>query len=75
MRPKASYHVKGQLTEILDVLVGNERKGDLGRKLHAGLGASTQGLVDDDAIGKHGGDKGQSVGELGHAGVIVHANP
>lgn len=74
-RVLASLHIRGQRTEILDILVTDQRDGDLGRKLHAGLGASAQGLVDDDAIGEHGGDKGQAVGKLGHAGVVVHADP
>lgn len=59
----------------MDVLVGQQGNAELGRELQAGLGASTQGLVDDNAIGGGGGDKGQAVRELGHAGVVVHAEP
>lgn len=62
-------------TEILDVLVSDQRDSDLRRKLHAGLGASAKGLVDDNAIGEHSGDKGEAVGELGHSGVVVHSDP
>lgn len=74
-RTLASLYVGGQRTEVLDILVTDQRDSDLGRKLHAGLGASAKGLVDDDTVGEHGGDKGQSVGKLGHAGVVVHADP
>lgn len=60
--------------KILDVLISKESHG--GRSSSgASLCASAHGLVDDNAIGDSGSDKGSTVGELGHAGVVVHSNP
>lgn len=60
--------------KVLDVLISKESHGG-GSSSGASLCASAHGLVDDDAIGDSGSDKSSTVGELGHAGVVVHSNP
>ncbi len=61
-------------TEVLNVLISQEAD-DTARHLGASLGASLLGLVDDNAVGEGGGDKGGAVAEDGHAAVVVHAQP
>lgn len=61
-------------TEVLDVLISQETD-DAARHLGASLGASLLGLVDDNAVGEGGGDKGGAIAEDGHTAVVIHAQP
>lgn len=66
--------MKGQHTKILDILIG-QKAYDTTRHGIASLCASSLGLVDDDTVGKGGSDKRCAVRELGHATIVVHAQP
>lgn len=62
-------------TQVLDVLVGQQRDSDLRGDGQPGLGSRAESLVHDDAIGDGGGDKGGAVVELGRLGPPVRADP
>lgn len=61
-------------TKVLNILISEEANVTTGRA-GAALCAGALGLVDDDTVCEGSGDKGSSVGELGHAAVVVHAKP
>ena len=68
------WRTKGpQRTEVLHVLVSQDPDGP--RVPGAGLGAGLEGFVDDDAVGRGGGEEGEAVREAGHAAVVVEAHP
>lgn len=60
--------------EVLNVLIRKEGQ-RAGSRASASLCSRAQSLVDDNAIGGSGGDKGSAVRELGHTRVIVHSKP
>lgn len=61
-------------TKVLNVLISEQTNGTTWG-LGSGLGAGSLGLVDDDTVGQSGGNEGCAVAELGHATVVVHAEP
>lgn len=64
----------GKRTQILDILIGQEPNGATWH-LVASLGSSSLGLVNDNAVSNSGSKERSTVGELGHAAVVVHAQP
>ena len=74
LKIRANPPAKVVLTEVLNVLIG--KKGQrAGSRASASLCSRAQSLVDDNAIGGSGGDKGSPIRELGHTRVIVHSEP
>lgn len=65
---------QGRHTKVLDILVREQAQG-AGAAPRARLGAGALRLVDDDTIGKGSGDKRRAVAELGHAAIVVEADP
>lgn len=64
---------KSKHTEVLNVLVG-EVADNVGR-LSTGLLTSAPCLVNHDTVCEGSGEEGGAVAELGHATIIVHAQP
>lgn len=62
------------LTQILNIFISKQADGTT-RRLGSRLGSSSLRLVDNDAICHGSGQERGAVRELGHAAIVVHAQP
>jgi hypothetical protein len=61
-------------TQVLDIFI-RQKTDNATWHLVASLGSSSLGFVNNDAVRYSGGKERSAVGELGHATIVVEAQP